>query len=228
MALCHKDTIAQSYSLSETSPQPVSPLGGAWKRAMDIAIAGCAIIALAPLALMVTALVLITMGRPVLFIQNRVGFGGRTFPCMKFRSMVSGSGARLEAYLAANPAAALEWKTAQKLTNDPRVTWLGQILRKSSLDELPQFLNILMGHMSCVGPRPITPAEVMRYGRHAAEYVKVRPGLTGLWQVSGRSSASYQRRVTLDRVYVRRQSILADVMILLKTPPAVLRISQTA
>ncbi|MBC8050705.1 MAG: sugar transferase [Chitinophagales bacterium] len=219
--------IAQSYSLSETSPQNALPLGGAWKRAMDISIAGVAIIALAPLVLIAAVLVLVAMGRPVLFIQNRVGFGGRTFRCMKFRSMVSDAGARLEAHLAENPVAAAEWKTSQKLTNDPRVTRLGLMLRKSSLDELPQLFNILKGDMSCVGPRPITPSEVMRYGRHAAEYVKVRPGLTGLWQVSGRSSASYKRRVTLDRVYVRRLSMLADIMILLKTPPAVLRISQT-
>ncbi|MDZ4791541.1 MAG: sugar transferase [Hyphomicrobiales bacterium] len=220
--------VSQSYSLSETSSNGALPLGGAWKRAMDIIIAGIAIIALAPLALITAVLVLITMGRPVLFIQNRVGFGGRTFRCMKFRSMVSDAGPRLETYLAANPAAAAEWKTSQKLTKDPRVTRLGLMLRKSSLDELPQLFNILRGDMSCVGPRPITPSEVMRYGRHAAEYVKVRPGLTGLWQVSGRSSASYKRRVTLDRVYVRHLSMLADIMILLKTPPAVLRISQTA
>ncbi len=228
MALCHKDTVTQSYSLADSPNELPVPIGGAGKRAMDIAIATCAIIALSPLAIMVALLVLVTMGRPVLFIQNRVGFGGRTFPCMKFRSMVSDAGARLEAHLATNPDAALEWKTSQKLTNDPRVTWLGQMLRKSSLDELPQLVNILLGHMSCVGPRPITPSEVLRYGRHAAEYVKVRPGLTGLWQVSGRSSASYKRRVTLDCVYVRRQSALADIVILLKTPPAVLRISQTA
>ncbi|MDX2265278.1 MAG: sugar transferase [Hyphomicrobiales bacterium] len=219
-------TISQSYSLSDA---PIGkPLGGAWKRIMDVAIAGCAVLALAPLFLIVAALIALTMGRPVLFIQNRVGFGGHTFPCLKFRTMVTDAGARLEAHLAADPEAAAEWRATQKLRNDPRVTWLGRALRKSSLDELPQLFNVLRGDMSCVGPRPITPSEVLRYGRRAADYVKVRPGLTGLWQVNGRSQTTYGRRVLLDCVYVRRVSPPADIAILLRTPLALFRFGETA
>jgi exopolysaccharide production protein ExoY len=176
----------------------------------------------------VTALVLLTMGRPVFFSQERVGFRGRKFKCMKFRSMVKDAPKALEAYLAANPQARMEWAQTQKLRHDPRVTWLGRILRKSSLDELPQLFNILKGEMSCIGPRPVLPVELERYGRHSTAYKNARPGLTGLWQVSGRSNTSYEERVRLDRIYVRRWSLGFDIRIMLRTVPVLFKFDETA
>jgi exopolysaccharide production protein ExoY len=204
------------------------PVGGGLKRVMDIMIASAALLFLMPMMLFVTALVLLTMGRPVFFSQERVGFRGRKFKCMKFRSMVKDAPKALEAYLAANPQARMEWAQTQKLRHDPRVTWLGRILRKSSLDELPQLFNILKGEMSCIGPRPVLPVELERYGRHSTAYKNARPGLTGLWQVSGRSNTSYEERVRLDRIYVRRWSLGFDIRIMLRTVPVLFKFDETA
>lgn len=207
---------------------PDAPIGGTPKRVADIIIALTALILLAPLMAMVAAMIYLTQGGPVIFAHERIGFGGRKFRCFKFRSMVTDAKERLAAYLAANPEAARTWAETQKLRHDPRVTWFGHILRKSSLDELPQLFNVLRGEMSCVGPRPVVADELLRYGEHAREYTKVRPGVTGLWQVSGRSNTTYAHRVKLDRVYVRRWSLAADLVILLRTIPAVLKTSETA
>jgi exopolysaccharide production protein ExoY len=128
----------------------------------------------------------------------------------------------LAAYLAANPAARLEWSTTQKLRCDPRVTPIGALLRKSSLDELPQLFNVLLGDMSLVGPRPIVQAEAARYGRYFAVYCSVKPGITGLWQVSGRSEVGYRRRVAMDVLYARRRCTGLDAQLLALTIPAVL------
>jgi exopolysaccharide production protein ExoY len=204
------------------------PVGGLWKRSFDIAVAGSAIIVMAPLMLFVALLILITMGRPIVFIQQRVGFNKRTFGCFKFRSMVGNAQERLERHLAQNEEAARMWRETQKLKHDPRITWLGQILRKSSLDELPQLFNILLGDMSCIGPRPVITAELSRYGDHADDYAKAKPGLTGFWQVSGRSNTTYAFRINCDRYYVRRWSLALDVMIVLRTIPAVLRFKETS
>lgn len=204
------------------------PVGGAVKRSLDIMIASTALLFLLPMIVFVTALILITMGRPVFFSQERVGFRGQKFNCMKFRSMVKDAPRVLEAYLAANPQARLEWAQTQKLRHDPRVTWLGRILRKSSLDELPQLFNILRGEMSCIGPRPVLPTELERYGRHGAIYKNARPGLTGLWQVSGRSKTSYSERIRLDRIYVRRWSLAFDIRIMLRTVPVLFKFDETA
>jgi exopolysaccharide production protein ExoY len=207
---------------------PTAPAGGSLKRALDIAIALTALVLLAPVMVAIAAIIWLTQGGSVVFAHERVGLGGRTFRCLKFRTMVPDAAERLARYLATNEEAARIWAETQKLRNDPRVTWFGHILRKSSLDELPQLFNVLRGEMSCVGPRPVVADELRRYGEHAYEYVKARPGITGLWQVSGRSNTTYAHRVKLDRVYVRRCSLLLDLGILLRTLPAVLKVSETA
>ncbi len=204
------------------------PVGGYTKRVLDIVVAGTALVLLSPLLLAVAVLIYTTMGRPIFFPQRRLGFQGQPFACFKFRTMVRDAEAALRSHLANNPDAACEWRVRQKLQNDPRVTTLGRILRRSSIDELPQLWSVLMGRMSCVGPRPVVDDEIDRYGRHWADYVKVRPGLTGAWQVSGRNRLSYRRRVALDKHYVRTWSLWRDLWILVKTIPAVLRADDTA
>lgn len=159
---------------------------------------------------------------PVFFAHRRIGRDGRSFPCLKFRSMAIDAEARLERILAQDPQARFEWATSRKLRVDPRITPLGDFLRRSSLDELPQLLNVLRGEMSLVGPRPIVQAEAAHYGRRFGSYCAVRPGITGLWQVSGRSDVCYRQRVALDVLYVRRKCLTLDFRILLQTVPAVL------
>jgi Undecaprenyl-phosphate galactose phosphotransferase WbaP len=192
------------------------------KRALDILGAGVGLVLLSPFFLIV-ALMVRADGGPAFFAHQRVGRGGKLFGCLKFRSMVVDSQARLEALLANDPAARAEWEATRKLKNDPRITRIGRFLRSTSLDELPQLINVLRGEMSLVGPRPVQEAEIDRYyGASAAHYMAVRPGITGLWQVSGRSETSYESRVALDVSYVSRPSLLADISILLRTPVAVL------
>ena len=159
---------------------------------------------------------------PILFKQKRVGFGGARFSCYKFRSMCVDAEARLEDLLARDPNARAEWASDQKLKCDPRITRIGYFLRKSSLDELPQLFNVLLGEMSLVGPRPIVETEAPRYGRYIAHYCSVRPGITGLWQVSGRNDVHYRRRVAMDVIYSRSRSLPMNVRILVMTVPSVL------
>ncbi len=215
-------------SSGSKSANRVAPIGGVAKRLFDIAAASAALILLAPLMLLVAALIKYNMGGPVIFKHRRVGVGGTTFGCCKFRTMVMNGDAVLAKYFKNNPAAADEWEATRKLMHDPRVTWLGHVLRKTSIDELPQLFNILLGEMSCVGPRPVVPDELERYGSDRCEYVRARPGLTGLWQVSGRSRLSYSERVRLDAQYVTRWSFLGDLKIILLTFPAVLAHSNAA
>ncbi len=192
------------------------------KRALDIIGAGVGLLLLAPFFLIV-ALMVRADGGPAFFAHQRVGRGGKLFGCLKFRSMVIDSQARLETLLANAPTARAEWEATRKLKNDPRITRIGRFLRSTSLDELPQLINVMRGEMSLVGPRPVQEAEIDRYyGASAAHYMAVRPGITGLWQVSGRSETSYESRVALDVSYVSRPSLLADISILLRTPVAVL------
>ena len=202
------------------------PLGGWPKRVLDVVIALSAIALLAPLMVVTAVLVKLTMGGPIIYAHPRVGHNGRMFHCFKFRTMISQPDDELIMFLARNPEAEREWRETRKLKNDPRVTFIGHLLRVSSLDELPQLFNVLRGEMSCVGPRPIVTAELGRYGVHAREYLSSRPGLTGLWQVSGRSHTTYARRVALDCQYVRTWSIWLDFRILLKTISAVLSFHQ--
>nr|WP_267901433.1 sugar transferase [Amaricoccus solimangrovi] len=200
-----------------------SPLGGSPKRFLDCALAGALLVLFAPLmAVIAGAIVLLDGGRPF-YSHTRVGYGGRIFGCLKFRTMHRDADEILAAHLAKDPEAAREWAEARKLRVDPRVTPVGAFLRRTSLDELPQLLNVLKGEMSCVGPRPVTREELPRYDAHAADYLRARPGLTGLWQVTGRSAADFPTRVSFDHRYVSTWSFLADLSILARTPFAVLR-----
>jgi len=205
-----------------------TPLGGLPKRAVDVAIALAAIILLSPLMLMIMGLIKTTTRGSIFFAHFRIGYRGRQFPCYKFRTMVADAEEVLARHLASDPNVAQEWLETRKLRNDPRVTFVGRLLRKSSLDELPQLINILRGEMSCVGPRPIVAHELQRYGAHAAEYLRTRPGLTGIWQVSGRSALAYADRVALDCHYVRNWSLWTDLAIIGKTAFAVMKFDEAA
>jgi exopolysaccharide production protein ExoY len=202
------------------------PLGGLTKRTTDIVVALAGLLLAAPVMLFVALLIKATSPGPVIFAHGRVGFGGRSFNCYKFRTMVTDADRRLAEHLARDPEAAREWSEARKLRRDPRITLIGRMLRKSSLDELPQLFNILRGDMSCVGPRPIVHDELEHYGTCAGEYLQTRPGLTGLWQVTGRSNTDYSIRVSLDSHYVRNWSLTTDAFILVRTVFAVMRFNE--
>jgi len=156
-------------------------------------------------------------GTPLTFAHYRVGYRARLFRCFKFRTMVRNSEEVLAQLLRTDLDAREEWARDHKLRNDPRVTPIGRFLRKTSLDELPQLFNVLRGEMHLVGPRPITVAEMQRYGKRKRHYLSVRPGLTGLWQVSGRNNTTYAQRVFLDSEYVERRNPLFDSWIMLRT-----------
>lgn len=193
------------------------------KRGFDLLVSAVLLVLLAPVMLVLAILVRLD-GGPAFFGHPRVGRDGRTFACLKFRSMATDSQALLDALLAADPAARDEWAATRKLRRDPRITPIGRFLRNTSLDELPQLLNVLRGDMSLVGPRPVVQAELdQHYGPAAASYLAVRPGMTGLWQVSGRSDVGYADRVALDVAYVRRPSFRNDLSILLRTVLVVAR-----
>lgn len=191
-------------------------------RIFDIMIAFFAILVFLPFLVLAAIAIKLSAPGPVLFVQRRVGCDGKLFPCFKFRSMVVNAQEVLAALLETSPEARAEWERDQKLRSDPRITPIGAILRKTSLDELPQLFNILAGHMSVVGPRPIVEAEILRYGQRFDAYCSVRPGLTGLWQVSGRNEVPYDVRVRLDALYALRKSVLYDFGICMRTVPAVL------
>ena len=179
---------------------------------MDVVLVSLAFVLLAPIMLMAAGLVRLVMGGPVMFAHKRVGFGGRTFACYKFRTTVVDG----------------EKEQGRHLAIDPRVDCLGNILRKSSLDQLPQFFNVLRGDMSLVGPRPVVPEEIERYGRHAQACFRARPGLTGMWQVRGRNGASYRARIARDLYYARHWSLWLDLALLIKTIPAVMNSDRTS
>lgn len=192
------------------------------KYAVDTLLAFVGILILSPMILMVAGVLLVLQGRPIFIFHKRIGKNGNLFDCIKFRTMVRNADQALEQHLAANAEAREEWETTRKLKNDPRITAFGALLRSSSIDEIPQLLNILRGEMSLVGPRPITSPEAKMYGVNYTDYIRVRPGLTGLWQISGRNEIGYQDRVELDCRYVAEQNFVGDVLIILKTIPAVL------
>lgn|GEM_PF-396123 len=193
------------------------------KRAFDIAFASLLLLAASPLCVLIALAIMLETGGNPLFRQSRIGMGGRHFSCWKFRTMVADSEEVLQSYLEKFPELAEEWHATHKLKDDPRVTRVGRILRRRSLDELPQLWNVLNGDMSMVGPRPIVDDEVPKYGTAMALYTRVRPGLTGLWQVSGRSDLSYRKRIALDCEYIRDWSMARDLKIILKTVWIVLR-----
>jgi exopolysaccharide production protein ExoY len=197
------------------------PIGGISKRGIDIVIALAALIVFSPIFIMIAAMVKFTDGGSMFYGHRRIGHNGQEFRCMKFRTMVQNGDKVLQDYLRNNPEAYEEWRATRKLQNDPRVTAVGAVLRKLSLDELPQLFNILKGEMSIVGPRPVVEDELEMYEASASYYLQTRPGLTGLWQVSGRNDVSYETRVAMDTMYVKNWSIAKDLMIIARTVPAV-------
>ena len=197
------------------------PLGGRVKRSFDVAAASAGLAVTLPAFALIALVMKLTDSGPVFFAHERIGRNGRAFRCLKIRTMVLDGDAVLAAHLEADPLAAAEWAETQKLKSDPRVTRLGRFLRKTSLDELPQIINVLRGDMSIVGPRPVVESELLRYGTRAKHYLATRPGLTGAWQVSGRNDVRYTTRVALDTHYVNTWSLRRDLAIVVRTVPAV-------
>lgn len=212
---------ATSAFFSATESDVFPPTGGILKRGFDVTAALMGLILISPLFLMLMLLVKLSDRGPIFYGHRRIGHNGKTFGCLKFRTMVVDGDRVLQAYLHANPRAMDEWRATRKLQNDPRVTLVGAVLRKLSLDELPQLINIIRGEMSVVGPRPVVEDELERYETSAIYYLQSRPGLTGLWQVSGRNDVSYESRVAFDTHYVKNWSLSSDMMIIAKTIPAV-------
>ena len=192
-----------------------------FKRIFDLTLTIIGGILISPILLGIAVAVWVSNRGGIIFAHKRVGMYGKNFPCYKFQTMVSNADKVLEKYLAENPAARREWDETFKLTDDPRVTKLGNFLRRTSLDELPQLWNVILGDMSLVGPRPIVEEEVPKYGKNIREYYMVPPGITGMWQVSGRSDTTYPERVAMDTWYVRNWSVWIDIMYLFKTVKAV-------
>jgi exopolysaccharide production protein ExoY len=191
------------------------------KRIFDLVLAAALVPLLLPVCLLLMLLIKCTSKGPVFYRHRRIGQDSRSFYLYKFRTMFLHGDTLLEAYLATNPEARQEWDEHYKLRWDPRVTPLGALLRRTSLDELPQILNVLLGQMSFVGPRPIVQDEIRRYGAAFPFYAAAKPGITGLWQVSGRGTVSYEKRVSLDIRYVITWSFFHDLLVLVKTARAV-------
>lgn len=192
------------------------------KLTFDKVFALLAIVLLIPAFLVISGLILLADGRPVFYAQERVGRNGRRFRCWKFRTMVRDADTQLKEALGQHPEFMAEWLATRKLRNDPRILAVGRFLRRTSLDELPQFWNVLAGDMSVVGPRPVVTDELVYYGADVAAYVSVRPGLTGAWQISGRSNTTYEERVALDLDYINHASFWRDMRIVMKTVRVVL------
>ncbi len=201
--------------LSQTAPRLI-------KRTFDLGVALVVALCFLPLFLTLYTLVRLSSPGPVFYGQRRIGRGHRMFTAWKFRSMVPNADEVLEQHLERDPAMRAEWERDRKLKRDPRVTAIGRVMRKTSLDELPQLWNVLSGEMSLVGPRPIVMAEVERYGHRYQHYRRVTPGITGLWQISGRNNTTYQRRTEIDEYYVRNWSVSMDLYILYRTVKTVL------
>lgn len=197
------------------------PSSSVMKRGLDIVGGLLLLAALAPVMLVIALLVKRDGGK-AMFSHKRIGANGKPFYCLKFRTMCADAEERLQKVLDENPEARAEWERDFKLKDDPRVTPLGAFMRATSLDELPQLINVIKGEMSLVGPRPIVPAEASRYGAAFRDYLGCRPGLTGLWQVSGRNDIDYEARVRLDSTYAREWSFFRDISILIRTVGAVL------
>jgi Undecaprenyl-phosphate galactose phosphotransferase WbaP len=187
------------------------------KRFMDLVLVIIGGIITFPVFILIAILVKVSSKGPVLYSHERIGKNGKRFKAYKFRSMVVDSEKKLKELLAGDSKAREEWENNQKLKNDPRITGIGKFLRKTSLDEIPQIFNILIGEMSLVGPRPIVEAEIKKYGDDFNRIFSINPGLTGLWQVSGRSDTGYHERVSLDTYYLQSWSVWLDVWILYKT-----------
>ncbi len=215
------DTTFLAHGLPKSTAKLPSP-DVVLSETMHFAIAMAAVIFLLPLMIIVAIAVFAHDGGPIVFAHRRIGKDGKNFPCLKFRSMAVDAEDRLRELLANDPEARAEWEKDHKLRNDPRVTKLGDFLRRTSLDELPQLFNVLRGEMSLVGPRPIVAAEISKYGKRFQHYCAVKPGITGLWQISGRNDTTYRARVAMDCIYAKSRSPGLDLAVLLFTVPAVL------
>ena len=217
-------TLVVEYRVAETiAPLERGLLGAAWwqlavKRALDIVMSTLALVVLAPLLLAVALLVMVTSPGPVFYVQERVGRGGKPFRMVKFRSMYRNAHDRREEHLGQN----MHQGPIFKIRDDPRITPVGRAMRKLSIDELPQFFNVLMGHMSLVGPRPALPEEFLDYTERERERLLVKPGVTCIWQVSGRSDIDFHTWIDMDLEYIESWSLLLDLKLLVRTVPAVL------
>ncbi len=210
---------SRTEALSSSSHRRLS-----FKRGFDILFSSTALICGLPLFLLLALLVAITSRANPIYRQTRVGRGGKLFACFKFRTMCLDAEERLQKLLQTHPERRREWLATRKLKDDPRITSLGHFLRRTSLDELPQFLNVLLGDMSMVGPRPISEEEVRLYlGHHASEILQMKPGITGIWQTSGRNNISFAQRIHMDREYVRTHTFLSDLKLVLKTIPQLMQ-----
>ena len=188
------------------------------KRIFDIAFSLTVLVIGAPIFLLCAAVVKLSSPGPVFYAHSRIGKEGKRFGCLKFRTMHCDADLKLQALLASNPVLMQEWKTYYKLKADPRITSVGKWLRKTSLDELPQFINVFLGHMSLVGPRPLTEDEVVHYLKEkAAKILSVRPGLTSLWIVKGRNRFTLQEGIDLEEFYIDHQSFWLDLRLILQT-----------
>jgi exopolysaccharide production protein ExoY len=193
------------------------------KRLFDICFSLGALVVMSPLMLVLSLLIKITSRGPLIYSHKRLGRGGRPFSCYKFRTMYADADQRIKELLKSTPEVKEEWEKSFKLKNDPRVTPFGHFLRRTSLDEFPQFYNVLIGDLSVVGPRPIVEEEANKFYREKAlEILSIRPGLTGLWQVSGRSSTSYSERISMDLTYLKTRSLGLDLKLIAKTIPAMI------
>lgn len=193
-----------------------------WKRVFDIVFSVAVLVGLSPLFFLIGLSVFLTTGTNPIYSHKRVGRNGRPFKCYKFRSMVFNAELVLKELLDRDPVARKEWEETHKLKTDPRVTLIGRFLRKTSLDELPQFYNVVIGDLSVVGPRAVVEEEIeSHFKEQAKEIFKVRPGITGLWQVSGRSDVGYSKRIELDKRYVNELSLVLDMKIVVKTIPII-------
>lgn len=216
-------SVFQPLLASTRSGRSISPSDRlSLKRAVDIFGSVAALIFLGPLMIIVSLLIWASGDGPIIYAHQRIGRDGQLFLCLKFRTMVVRADADLSRLLERDPATRDEWLRTFKIRRDPRVTKIGSFLRRVSIDELPQLFNVLKGDMSLVGPRPIVLSEIPRYGHYIRDYWSVKPGITGLWQVSGRNHTTYRRRVALDVVYSRRASFQMDLTILLLTVRAII------
>ena len=193
------------------------------KRLFDLVFSLMMLILCVPLLLLIMLMIRLSSRGKVIYAHERIGRGGKPFRCFKFRTMHSDADARLAALLENDPNLKNEWEQTRKLKQDPRIIPIGRFLRKTSLDELPQLWNVLKGDLSVVGPRPVVHEEIICYiGAKASKILSVRPGLTCIWQVSGRSDTSYSKRIALDEAYVDNQSFLLDIKLILKTIPSMI------
>jgi lipopolysaccharide/colanic/teichoic acid biosynthesis glycosyltransferase len=210
-----KQTVPKSFARTVTKRTDYYAVWG--KRFFDIVFASIVLTVFSPLYLVIALLVSISSRGSVLYIHPRVGLNGSKFDCVKFRTMINGADQALEDYLNSCPISRAEYEASFKLKRDPRITKIGKFLRTTSLDELPQFWNVLIGDMSVVGPRPLVQDELIKYGSAISKVLSVRPGIAGLWQVSGRNDIPYAKRVIMDASYVRRMSLGLDIWLILKT-----------